>query len=99
LLIRLQKLTDRELLNCHAEVKALQNQLGTSYKDASHRLYMAKVKKLEQQDVTLKTFATVKERMESNLQSFQHRFLEIPIRPASHECDSDAMADPPTDSH
>ena len=74
-MIRLQKLTDRELLNCHAEVKALQNQLGTSYKDASHRLYMAEVEKLEQQDVTLKTFATVKERMESNLQSFQCRFL------------------------
>jgi hypothetical protein len=48
-------LTDRELLSCHAEVKALQNKLGTSYKDASHCLYMAEVEKLEQQDITLKT--------------------------------------------
>ena len=43
----LQILTDRELLSCHAEVKALQNKLGTSYKDASHRLYMAEVEKLK----------------------------------------------------
>jgi hypothetical protein len=76
-------LTDRELLNCHAEVKALQNQLGTSYKDASHRLYMAEVEKLEQQDLTLKSYATLKERMEYNLESFERRFSEIPIRPAS----------------
>jgi hypothetical protein len=75
-------LTDRELLSCHAEVKALQHQLGTSYKDASHRLYMAEVEKLEQQDVTLKTYATLKERMERNLESFERRFSEIPIRPS-----------------
>ncbi|KAF8226058.1 hypothetical protein L208DRAFT_1303823 [Tricholoma matsutake] len=71
------KLTDRELLSCHAEVKALQNNLGTSYKDASHRLYMAEVEKLEQQDVTSKTYATLKERMEYNLKSFECRFSDI----------------------
>jgi len=92
-------LTDRELLSCHAEVKALQNQLGTSYKDASHRLYMAEVEKLEQQDVTLKTYATMKERMKCSLESFKHRFSEIPIRPLSHESDNDTMANPPADSH
>ena len=63
-------------------MKALQHQLGTSYKDASHRLYMAEVEKLEQQDVTLKTYATLKERMERNLESFERRFSEIPIRPS-----------------
>jgi hypothetical protein len=89
-------LTDRELLGCHAEVKALQNQLGTSYKDASHRLYMAEVEKLEQQDITLKTYATLKKRMERNLRSFESRFAGIPIRP-SHET-SDTIADPPADS-
>jgi hypothetical protein len=48
-------LTNRELLSCHAKVKALQNQLGTLYKDASHHPYMAEVEKLKQQNITLKT--------------------------------------------
>ncbi|KAF8234240.1 hypothetical protein L208DRAFT_1394400, partial [Tricholoma matsutake] len=39
---------------------------------------MAKVEKLEQQDITLKTYATLKERMEHNLKSFKSRFSEIP---------------------
>ncbi|KAF8232073.1 hypothetical protein L208DRAFT_1274042, partial [Tricholoma matsutake] len=86
-------LTDRELSSCHAEVKALQYQLGTSYKDASHCLYMAEVEKLEQQDITLKTYATLKERVENKLKSFERRFSEI--MPSSH---SDAMANPPADS-
>ncbi|KAF9525031.1 hypothetical protein CPB83DRAFT_897313 [Crepidotus variabilis] len=37
-------LTERELLVLHAEVLALQNQLGISYKDAAHRLYLAEAK-------------------------------------------------------
>jgi hypothetical protein len=84
-------LTDRELLSCHAEVKALQNNLGTSYKDAGHRLYMAEIEKLEQQDVTLRTYATLKERIEYNLKSFERRFSDIPFRSSSHD---DNMADP-----
>ena len=73
----LQILTDRELLGCHAEVKALQNHLGTSYKDTSHHLYMAKVEKLKQQDMTLKTYATLKERMEYGQTSFESRLAQI----------------------
>jgi hypothetical protein len=95
----LQKLTDRELLSCHAEAKALQTGLGTSYKDASHRLYMAEVEKLEQQDITLKTYATLKERIRSNLKTFESRFLKIPVIPSSHESADDTMADPPADSY
>ena len=30
----------------HAEIKGLQNQLGLSYKDAAHRLYMAELERL-----------------------------------------------------
>ena len=74
-------------------MKALQDQLGTSYKDASHRLYMAEVEKLEQQDITLKTYATLKERVENKLESFEMRLSEI--TPSSH---SDTIADPPADS-
>jgi hypothetical protein len=42
----LQALTQRELLNLHAEVKTLQFQHGLSYKDAAHRLYHAEVQKV-----------------------------------------------------
>jgi hypothetical protein len=73
----LQILTDRELLGCHAEVKALQNHLGTSYKDASHRLYMTEVEKLEQQAINLKTYSTLKERMEYGRTSFESRLAQI----------------------
>lgn len=34
-------------MNLHAEVKALQETLGISYKDAAHRLYMAEVNKMK----------------------------------------------------
>jgi len=57
----LQTLTDRELLGCHAEVKALQNNLGTSYKDASHCLFMAEVEMLEHQDIMLCTLCDFEE--------------------------------------
>jgi len=73
----LQILTDRELLGCHAEVKALQNHLGTSYKDASHRLYMTEVEKLEQQAINLKMYSTLKERMEYGRTSFESRLAQI----------------------
>jgi hypothetical protein len=39
-------LTPRELLRLHAEVKALQDQYGISYKDAAHRLYHGEIQKL-----------------------------------------------------
>ncbi|KAF8237584.1 hypothetical protein L208DRAFT_1246651 [Tricholoma matsutake] len=83
-----QKLTDRELLSCHAGVNALQNQLGTLYKDASHYLYMAKVEKLEQQDITWKTYATLKARVEQNLKSFGSWFSEITSTLQSPTCPS-----------
>jgi hypothetical protein len=63
-------------------VKALQKNLGTSYKDASHQLYMAKVVKLERQDLTLKSYATLMERMEYDLES------------SSQDSDNNPMADP-----
>ena len=41
-----QGLSDREALTLHSEIKALQDRLGLSYKDAAHRLYMSEVEKL-----------------------------------------------------
>ncbi|KAF8239886.1 hypothetical protein L208DRAFT_1385506 [Tricholoma matsutake] len=60
---------------------------------------MAKVEKLKEQDITLKTYATLKERMKHNLKSFKSRFSEIPIKPSSHDSANDTMADPPADFH
>ena len=43
----LKSFSDREALNLHAEVKALQARLGLSYKDAAHRLYFGEVERLK----------------------------------------------------
>ena len=51
-----QQLSDQENLMLHAEVVALQQKLGISYKDASHRLYMAELEKLKVADETHKAF-------------------------------------------
>jgi len=43
-------------LGSHADVKALQKQLGLSYKDAAHRLYMAELESLRMSDSASKYF-------------------------------------------
>lgn len=48
-------MTQHELLCAHAKVQALQKQLGLSYKDASHWLYHGKFKRLQADDLALKT--------------------------------------------
>ena len=48
----------------HAEVKALQDTLGISYKDAAHRLYMAEVERLKKSDAAAKSWAAIKSRMD-----------------------------------
>lgn len=52
-----QELCEREALNLHSEVKALQETLGISYKDAAHRLYMAEVEKMKVENETNQEFA------------------------------------------
>jgi len=42
-------------------VISLQNRLGISYKDASHRLYMAEIEKLKADRKIFKAFVTLKE--------------------------------------
>ncbi|KAF8812718.1 hypothetical protein BYT27DRAFT_7207558 [Phlegmacium glaucopus] len=49
-------LTDRECLGLHAEIKSLQERLGISYKDASHRLYMSELEKLKAEKDASKAF-------------------------------------------
>ncbi|KAF8958982.1 hypothetical protein BDZ97DRAFT_1923293 [Flammula alnicola] len=70
-------LTDRELLAAHAEVKALQEQLGLSYKDASHRLYMSTWEKVKADEETKKFFTILSERTKNSLETFQTRLSDI----------------------
>jgi hypothetical protein len=46
-------------LLAHAEVLALQEGLGISYKDACHRLYLGEVEKLKAEEKMHKAFANV----------------------------------------
>ena len=58
-------MTEREQLALHAEIKALQEQLGLSYKDAAHRLYLSEVQKLRVQDEACKTLSELKGQVRS----------------------------------
>ena len=71
LLTSLQPLTKRELLGFHAEIKALQQRLGISYKDASHRLYMIEMEKVKAEEKIHKITATVKGQTQKALQRFR----------------------------
>ncbi|KAF8950431.1 hypothetical protein BDZ97DRAFT_1771257 [Flammula alnicola] len=70
-------LTERELLTAHAEVKALQEQLGLSYKDASHRLYMAEWERLKADEEAKKFFTSLANRTKNSLENFQTRLSDI----------------------
>jgi hypothetical protein len=52
-------------LALHAEIKALQEQLGLSYKDAAHRLYHSEVQKLRVEDEACKTLSGIRERVKA----------------------------------
>lgn len=49
----------------HAEIKALQNTLGLSYKDAAHRLFMTEVERLKKSDASAKLFASIRAQMDN----------------------------------
>ena len=51
-----KQLSDHKCLTLHAEVVALQQHLGITYKDASHQLYMAELEKLKAADLAHKAF-------------------------------------------
>jgi hypothetical protein len=70
-----QSLTERELLALHAEVKALQQQQGLSYKDAAHRLYHSEVQKLKVEADACKAISALREEMTTILMG--HIWLKI----------------------
>jgi len=55
----------------------MQQNLGIAYKDASHRLYMAKLEKLKVKENTHKAFTTIKLCTDHVLKNFSERLLHI----------------------
>lgn len=49
----------------HAEIRALQETLGISYKDAAHRLFMTEVERLKKADAAAKSFASIRSQMDN----------------------------------
>jgi hypothetical protein len=84
-------------MGLHAEVLALRNTLGISYKDACHRLYMTQWEKLKTDERTKKAFSTLKSRTQNAIVHFQVKFGQVGLQEASARQDTqmrDADADP-----
>lgn len=58
--VSLQGPSPREQHLLHAEVKALQNTLGISYKDAAHRLFMTEGERVMKADSAAKAFSALR---------------------------------------
>jgi hypothetical protein len=69
-----QHFSEQELLTYHAEVLALQDTFGISYKDASHRLYMASLEKLKVSQASYKAFKNLDTRLKKYLVDLPKRF-------------------------
>jgi hypothetical protein len=57
--------SERERHLLHAEIKALQDTLGISYKDAAHRLFLAEVERVKKADSAEKSFAAIRHSLQS----------------------------------
>lgn len=73
-LIAEQELSEHEVLTLHAEVLALQEKLGISYKDASHRLYTAEIEKLALADAHHKAVSNLNARIKGYLEEINEHF-------------------------
>jgi hypothetical protein len=59
--------SDRERLEAHAEIIALQERLGISYKDAANRLYMAELERVKAEERKYKGFKKLQDSTEKAL--------------------------------
>ena len=57
--------SEREHHLLHAKVKALQQTLGISYKDAAHRLFMAEVEQVKKANSAKQSFTTIQQSLQS----------------------------------
>jgi hypothetical protein len=64
-------------LSAHAEVIALQDRLGISYKDAAHRLYMAEVERMKVDEKMHKAFTNAQISSQQALQRAYNSIREL----------------------
>jgi len=65
--IPIKELSEREWLALHAEIKALQQRFGLSYKDAGHRLYLAEMARLKETDKAHKALVAIRQKIDRTL--------------------------------
>lgn len=68
LILPLKGSSDRERLEAHSEILALQQRLGLSYKDAAHRLYMAELEKVKRDKMMYKAFSNLEKSIKKTLE-------------------------------
>jgi len=66
-LIAMKELSEREWMALHAEIKAMQQQFGLSYKDAGHRLYLAELARLKEIDKAHKAIVAIRQKIDKTL--------------------------------
>lgn len=64
-------------MSAHAEVIALQDRLGISYKDAAHRLYMAEVERMKVDEKMHKAFTNAQISSQQALQRAYNSIREL----------------------
>ena len=72
----------------HAEVLALQETLGISYKDASHRLYLAELEKLKVADEKYKAFKNLGNRLGKFVHNISENFIQTPDNDLDPDADT-----------
>lgn len=85
-------------MGLHAEIMSLRDTLGLSYKDASHRLYMAEWEKLKTDDRTQKAFALMATRARAAVGNFQTRLDQLGAQATPPSVMQNAHADPDPDT-
>ena len=74
----------------HAEVLALQEMLGISYKDASHHLYLAELEKLKVADEKHKAFKNLGHHLGRVIDGINEDFIQGPDNGSDPDADTTA---------
>jgi hypothetical protein len=70
-------MTSREMIGLHAEILALRDTLGISYKDACHRLYMTEWEKLKMDEAMYETFSSLRRQTRDAMVDFQTKLAQL----------------------
>jgi len=87
--------SDRERLSAHSEVLTLQQQLGISYKDATHQLYIAELERMTSNEKMFKGFRNLQASTEKSLALLYRSVNEIesPVTTSNTETAADVGTD------